>query len=327
MAEILVGTNSPISHQVFWYGDVVDADNLPTVRIYDTTEDPAISPPISPLTLLQTITSVKDETNIGLYNVYLPLTLVNRNRTLKLEWNYSVGGINATKTHDLFVVTPYTDLAQAFQSIGLSSDPSDPMYKTFKELKAAERYARKKIENYTGQSFSLYDDIQIVYGAGSDILPLSYKLNDLHELYVNDILLYDSLNEINNWGYDVQISETGYGIRVNRANMLDNTVYVANGMVPPSINDYGSGVFRDGVKYKVAGRFGWDKVPDEVELACIELMKDFFSTDKEWRNKYIKSIQTFDWNFDYNSLAFSGTGNLHVDQLLSEYVITKSVII
>jgi hypothetical protein len=56
-------------------------------------------------------------------------------------------------------------------------------------------------------------------------------------------------------------------------------------------------------------------------------MKDFFSADKEWRNKYIKAIQTFDWSFDYNSLALSGTGNLHADQLLADYVITKSVII
>lgn len=327
MAELLVGTNSPISHQVFWYGEVVDADAPPIVRVYDTTEDPGVYPPISPLDLLHTTDSIKDETNIGLYNVYLPLGLVDRNRTLKLEWRYYVNQSLVIKTHDLFVVTPYTDLSQAFQSIGLSSDPSDPLYKTFKELKAAERYARKKIESFTGQSFYLYDDIQIVYGSGSDILPLSYKLDDLHELYVNDILLCDKLNNINNWGYDVQVSETGYGIRINRANMLDNTVYIANGMVPPSINDYGSGVFRDGVKYKVAGRFGWNKVPDDVELACIELMKDFFSNDKEWRNKYIKSIQTFDWNFDYNTLAFSGTGNLQADQLLAEYVITKSVII
>jgi len=56
-------------------------------------------------------------------------------------------------------------------------------------------------------------------------------------------------------------------------------------------------------------------------------MKEFFSNDKEWRNKYIKSIQTFDWKFDYNGTAFTGTGNSYADQLLSEYIITKSVII
>jgi hypothetical protein len=325
--EILVGTNSPIPHQVFWRGEVVDSDSLPSVKIYDITEDPAISPSINPSTLLQTLTAEKDETNIGLYNVYLPLTITNRNKTLKLVWEYNVSSSPVSSTHNVFVVTPYANFSQASLYLGTSTDPSDPMYKSFKDLKMAERYARKKIENYTGQSFYLYDDIQTVYGSGSDVLPLPIKLNELHELYINDVLLYDGINNVNNWGYNVQISETGYGIRINRANMLDNTVYIANGMVPPSINDYGYGAFGDGVKYKVAGQFGWDRVPDEVELACIELMKDFFSADKEWRNKYIKAIQTFDWSFDYNSLALSGTGNLHADQLLADYVITKSVII
>ncbi len=325
--EILVGTNSPISHQIFWKGEVIDSDAVPSVKVYDTTEDPAISPAINPSTLITTLTSEKDETNIGLYNVYLPLSITNRNKTLKLVWEYSISGSAVSSTHDIFVVTPYTNFSQASLYLGTSTDPSDPMYKSFKDLKMAERYARKKIENYTLQNFFLYDDIHTVYGSGSDILPLPMKLNELHELYVNDILLYDGINNINNWGYDVQVSETGYGIRINRASMIDNTVYIANGMVPPSINDYGYGGFGDGVKYKVAGRFGWNKVPDEVELACIELMKDFFSNDKEWRNKYIKSIQTFDWKFDYNGSAFTGTGNSYADQLLAEYVITKSVII
>lgn len=325
--EILVGTNSPIPHQVFWKGEVVDADYAPYVIVYDITEDPAISPLINPEDLLDTFVAEKDETNIGLYNLYLPLWITDRNKTLKVRWQYEVDGETVHTDHTVFVVTPYTNLSQATLYLGTSSDPSDPMYKSFKELKMAERYARKKIENFTLQNFFLYDDIHTVYGSGSDILPLPMKLTQLHELYVNDILLYDGINNINNWGYDVQVSETGYGIRINRANMLDNTVYTANGMVPPSINDYGNGAFGDGVKYRVAGRFGWDKVPDEVELACIELMKDFFSADKEWRNKYIKSIQTFDWSFDYNSATFTGTGNAYADQLLGEYVITKSVII
>ena len=79
------------------------------------------------------------------------------------------------------------------------------------------------------------------------------KIYDLHELYANDILLLDTINEIDNWNYDVEITTTGYGIRVNRANMLDNTVYTANGMVPPSIND-SSGIFRSDTQYKVQTR-------------------------------------------------------------------------
>jgi hypothetical protein len=50
MAEILVGTNSPVYHQVYWEGEAVASDALPTVKVYDITVDPGIIPAISPST-------------------------------------------------------------------------------------------------------------------------------------------------------------------------------------------------------------------------------------------------------------------------------------
>ena len=109
--------------------------------------------------------------------------------------------------------------------------------------------------------------------------------------------------------------------------MLDNTVYTANGMVPPSINDTYGGVFKNGSVYKIQGVYGWDVVPDEVNEACIYLMRDYFSKDKTWREKYLHSVQSFDWHFEYNTGAFIGTGNLYVDQILLPYVLTQMVVI
>jgi hypothetical protein len=325
--EVYIGSNPVIKHKIYWRHQVVDADSLPTVKVYDVTNDPDIYPLISPQTLLTTLTSVKSEVDPGSYEVYLPQEFTNRNKELKLRWEMIVQGDGIFKDHQIFVVTPYVDLAQAVSELGLSSDPSDPYYKSYEELMMAERYARKIIENYTGQSFYLYDDLHVVYGDGSDSLRLPFKINSLHELYENDVLLVDNINGINNWSYDTQISESKFGIRINRSNMLDNTVYTANGMVPPSIHDTNGGVFRSGSVYRVQGRYGWEDVPDDVDLACIELMKDYFSKDKLWRNKYIKSMQTFDWNFEYNTGAFAGTGNLYVDQLLLPYVLTQMVVI
>lgn len=324
--EILIGSNSPINHKIFWKGALTDADFTPAVEIYDVTEDPAITPLINPNTYLMIVNAEKSETDPGTYNLFLPLSLTDRKRQLKLKWTYNVQSTPATKIHNVFVTQPYADIAQAMDALGVSSDQSDPNFKTYAELCAAERWARKVIENYTGQQFYLYDDLHTVYGAGTDVLPLPYKLNDLHELYENDILLLDTINDIDNWNYTVQVSETGFGIRINKAAMIDNTVYTANGMVPPTINDM-TGVFVKNNVYRVQGRYGWESVPDDIELACIELMRDYFSKDKEWRNKYIKNIQTFDWNFEYNSDTFSGTGNAYVDQLLDTYVLTQMVVI
>jgi hypothetical protein len=325
--EIIVGTNAPVKQRVFWKGGIAKADSLPIVKFYDITEDPAIAPSINPGVVLETQEAEEIDTDYGVYSVYPPLSLTDRPRSLRLVWEYEVDGEPVTKEHKLFVVKPYTDLTQAADALGFGFDQSDPNYRTFADLVAAERYARKLIENYTQQQFYLYDDVNVVYSTGSDTLPLPYKINQLHELYLNDTVLVDNINNINNFNMPVVISESGFGLRVDRSNALDNVVYYANGMVPPSINDTGRGMFVNGGTYRVAGRYGWDQVPDEVELACIELMRDFFSKDKEWRNKYIKSIQTFDWQFQYDTSAFSGTGNNYADQLLLPYVTNKMVVI
>jgi hypothetical protein len=324
--EILIGTNSAIRHRVFWKGESAYADDLPEVRLYDITEAPEDNPAVTPGTLLSTGTAEQSETDIGVYNFYPDLEVTNSPKELMAEWSYEVDGSPVLKRHEVYVVVPYVDISQAVDTLGFGSDYNDPNHKTYQELLDAERYARKVIENYTQQKFYLYDDVNVVYGAGTDILPLPNKIKDIHEIYVNDILVVDNINNVNNWGIPVQVAESGFGVRVNRANMLDNSVYTANGMIPPTINDY-SGVFNKNARYKISGKYGWHEVPDEIELATIELMRDYFSKDKVWRNKYIKSISTFDWKFDFNSTTFTGTGNNYVDQLLLPYVINKMVLI
>jgi hypothetical protein len=323
MAEIFTRTQSPVSHKVFWNGDVANADSVPLVKLYDITNDPAILPAVSPTQQLGILTSVLDENNPGTYTVNIPYQYTDRNKTLRLQWEYSIGGVVVVKSDEVYVVTPYVDFNHV-QDLEFSTDSSDPNYKSYRDLMKAERYARKIIEQHTGQKFYIYDDLYVVYGYGSDILPLPAKIYSIHELYANDTLLLDNINDIDNWNYPVEISESGYGIKVNRSGLIDNTVYTANGMVPPSINDY-SGLFQSGVSYKVQGKFGWEKVPDNVELAAIELMKDYFSKDTMWRNKYVKNISTFDWDFEYTGDAYTGTGNAYADNLLADYVLTTKV--
>jgi len=327
MAEILKNTNAPIYHQVFWKGGVVDADALPTVKVYDITEDPEEEVPTASQ-LVATLTSEKDETNIGSYAVYLPLQLTSSAATYRLLWEYTVETSVVSYRHDVFITVPYVDLYQASTALGISTDPSDPSYKSFSDLAEAERYARRRIEEYTGQRFYIYGDVYRVLGSDSDTLPLPDKIDTIDRLYMNDILLVDNLTTpvTNNWNYDLQISETNFGIRINRANMLDNTVYTANGMIPPTIHD-SDGIFRNNVMYEVHGKFGWRKIPQEVELACIELMKDYFAKDNTWKNQYVKNIQTFDWQFEYNSEAFTGTGNAYADRLLADFVVSKASLI
>ena len=103
-------------------------------------------------------------------------------------------------------------------------------------------------------------------------------------------------------------------------------LFRSNGLVPPSINDVNyQYAFKKDSRYAVQGRFGWSSVPDNVEEACIILIKQFFEKDTQWRNKYVRNISAFDYSFEFMEDAHRGTGNLYADQLLLPYVITGMV--
>ena len=326
MAEIYKDQTSPVKTKIFWGGELVDADDDVVAVVYDITEDNTISPTVNPNISLGTFIATKLDSDFGTYQIILPLDLCKRNRKFKIEWQYEVDGNEGAHTYFIDVVTPYANLSDIIDDLNFGTDTSDPNYKTYHELQMAEKYARKLIEIYTNQVFYLYDDRQIVYGSGADILPMPFKMNAIHELYQNDVLLIDNINAINNWTYAPIISESGFGIRVNRQDMMDGIIYTANGLIPPTINDIGSsGAFKKDYRYSVQGRFGWSSVPDNVEEACIILIKQFFDNDRAWKDKYVKNISTFDWKFEFMEDAHRGTGNLYADQLLSPYVLSGMV--
>lgn len=328
MAEIYKDTITPVKTKIFWGGEIVNADNdLVQADVYDITEDPTISPAINPTTQISTSTATKIETDSGSYQVVLSTFYTGRTRKLKIVWRYQIGGLNGQHTTFVDVVSPYVSLEEVIEDLSLGSDANDPNNKTYHELRMAEKYARKIVEYYTGQKFYLHDDKFTIMGNDSDTLPLSYKINTLHTLRANDQLLVDNLNDINYLGYTLEPTTSGFGLKLNQSSFVDNTVYVANGMLPPSISDINPNIFRRGHSYDVYARFGWEDVPDDVEQATIEIIKSYFAKDRMWRDRYVNKISTTDWDFQYTSDAFSGTGSAYADKLLLDYVVTQMVIV
>lgn len=322
MAEIYIDQTAPVKTKLFWGGEIIDPDGEVIAEVYDITEDETINPTVDPNTVILTIGATRLETDVGTYQIVIPFEYCRRNRKFKIIWSYKVQGMDASHVYYIDVVTPYANLSDVWDDLNFGTDTSDPNYKTYHEVQMAEKYARKLIEAYTAQYFYLYDETQIVYGYGSDVLPLPFRIHEIHELYENDVLLINNVNNVNNWLYTPKISESRFGIRVDRTQMLDNTIYTANGLVPPTVYDTNyRGAFKQDARYTVQGRFGWPSVPDNVEEACIILIKQFFEKDTAWRNKYVKNISAFDWKFEYMEDAHRGTGNLYADQLLLPYVI------
>ncbi|MFZ9740589.1 MAG: hypothetical protein ACO3DP_01220 [Candidatus Nanopelagicaceae bacterium] len=322
MAEVFVNSHDVVSTKIFYAGNIVDADGEVQAHVHDITEDISIVPPVDPSVPVLILTALKDETNIGSYSITIPSYINNREKKLLIEWSYFIDGEVVEHTTLVDVVKPYCSFGEAINDLNIGTDPSDPNYKSYNDLKLAEKYARNIIEDFTGQEFYLYEDEIVVYGVDSDILPLQYKINNIHKIYANDILLVDYVSHINNWGYSPIISESGFGIRLDKTTLLDNTVYIANGMVPPTVNDlYAGQAFRDGVRYRIKGKFGWDRVPSQVQDAAIQLMGHYFAKDRIWADRYLKNISTFDWDFEYSDEVYKGTGCAYADKILSDYVI------
>ena len=90
MAEIYVGSNFPVRTTIFYAGELYSATGYVTAKVYDVTEDPAITPPINPGTLIYETIAIELETDPGTYQIVLPLSLTTRQRSFKIVWEYQV---------------------------------------------------------------------------------------------------------------------------------------------------------------------------------------------------------------------------------------------
>ena len=112
MAEIYVGSNFPTRTTIFYAGELLVANGPVTVQVFDVTEDPAITPPINPGTLIYQGQATALETDPGTYQFILPLNLTQRQREFKFEWIYNVNNQNITHVSHVDVVTPYVDITE-----------------------------------------------------------------------------------------------------------------------------------------------------------------------------------------------------------------------
>ena len=321
MPEIYIRQTSPVKFKLYWGGEIRDADGSVTATVKQVNADGTIGSTIG------TYTATKLETDMGTYQITIPSILANTDKKLKVTWSYLVDNTAGFEVQSLDIVTPYVNISDVIDDLNIGTDQSDPNYKSYHELQLAEKYARKLIEEYTNQVFYSYAGKQVVYGHGSDILPLPVRIESVSDLYEEDVALYYNGQITESWIYEPVVSESNYSVRVKRADLVDNIVYTANGLVPPSINDRGySGIFKKDFRYIVKGTLGWSHVPDNVAEACKILMQQYFEQDRAWKDKYVKNISTFDWKFEFSDRATNGTGSLYADQLLSPYVTNGMVI-
>jgi len=309
MAEIHAGTNGPINFKTYYNGIAKDPDVGPTVTIFY--ED---------ATTGTVLTANNTDVDAGSYFTYVPISATTSYKYFYLKIDYTISGTVFSDRKHYLVTRPYATVADIVDYSGYGVDTVDTNYKTYDEIMSAERYARFKINAFTGQKFDYTQKTISVLGDGVDVLLLPERIESISKVYENDVLVYDSTSANNQ--VTLKVTDTNYAIVIDKGAGLE--VFES---YPYQADRPNAGYFNNGSKYSVEGMFGYKNVPIEIYDCTIRLANDFFHQDTIWKEKYVKSMQTGDWNVDISPAAFTGTGNSAVDRMLEPFVANRMVVI
>lgn len=312
MLEVYTGSVGKINLTTF------DKDGLPTQP--DTQPLVSIFDAETGALLASGGASLVDADYEGEYEYHIPQQITSVDRVLKVQWVYVVSEHQTTQIDYLYVITPYATIDEITSELGFSSRPEDYNYFSYEKIQSAERTARMIINTELGFTLGKKSKEVSCYGSGTDVLYVGEKIISISSLKENDQLVIDT--GINTFGYPIEITETGYSIRI--VPDPGNDIYEQE-IVDPA--GYLTGRFRNGYRYDVSGVFGWNYIPPEIKQCVFLLVNDLLCSESTWRTKYLKKINSGQMSVEISSLSFTGTGNAIVDSLLQQFKSIQAVVI
>lgn len=308
--ELYTGRTQNIYLDVYVNDELVETTSLPSVSLYDNKTDILIANGIAK----------KELSDEGHYSFEIRDDYLQVDRDIKAVWSYSYLGNSMSNIDTYSVVTPYLSISDSYTKLHFGREEGDQNYMPLHEVQQAEKFARFMIENYTGMSFGKHEKTLTAYGQDADVLFLGERVISIYSLKENGKTVIDLSANTNNFGYPIEVTETGFSVRI----VSDDDINEGGKMdiVYPM-----KGSFYNGYRYELNGVFGWKAVPEKVQTAALMLMKDYFGKDNIWRARYVNSVSFGDTDMQFSKLAFRGTGNFYVDKLLDEYKSTNMAVI
>ena len=225
-------------------------------------------------------------------------------------------GSYSTDFLDISLVRPYVTADELASELGLTivtGTPSDTSEVKRSTLERWERQARMFINSKIDDKIRLKYKTVTVVGQDTDILYLDgNRIESFDKITKDDEVIYDKQEEIDLLGYTFEISKSKLQLKpVAIGTNIDEGKSV--------VAIYDPGYFERGSIYNVRGEYGWKNVPEELREATIILVDDIRCNDWSYRNKGLKSVKNDSFDLQYNDIIFSGTGNILVDSLISEF--------
>ena len=229
----------------------------------------------------------------------------------------SVGsnGSYATDFLDISLVRPYVTADELAEELGLTivtGTPADTSEIKRSTLERYERQARMFINSKIDDKIRLRYKTVTVVGEDTDVLYLGERIESFDKITKDDEVVYDYQEDINLLDYTLEISKSKLQLKpfLPQYNIDEGKAMSAV---------YDPGYFERGSIYSVRGEYGWKNVPEELREATIILVDDMRCNDFSYRNKGLKSVKNDSFDIQYNDVIFSGTGNILVDSLISEF--------
>lgn len=232
------------------------------------------------------------------FETYIGLQYTNKESELDIEWTFTIGTEVSVVTYNYRIVTPYADL-QEVKTIF----PELNIY-TYDQLSAMERRVRMEIEIYCNQSFGREVKTLTAYSDGGRMVRLPERIIRIDAISANGLIVSNPY----------QVSGSGFGIEWS--NFVTGTFYSRPPVSSPvhRFPDRSSSI-----NFLITGEFGYKQIPTPVSEAALILLSDRFCGENEWRDKYMDSIRSGDWRFEFNERTYYGTGNATADTLLKPF--------
>lgn len=287
MKELLVNNLSTVEYIIYVDGVATAADGLVVAKAF-----------LNEATTSTTLTVTTPAT--GKYKALVPMSMVSEEGAVRIEWSFALQSNPVVLSEEYAVVTPYAPWSY-FQS-----------KTTYTEYLECERVARKVIDWYCGQSFGKIEAIYAIEGSDTNGLRMPRRLLSLTEVRWQDVYTNPSIitapNPYDGWvEYSWELMADGWILRTPRSRRRIDAAY------PTRFS------FKRNTSYNVEGIWGYSSVPTNVVEAAKIVIANLLCKDQKYRDKYLESIATGDWDIKFMKEAFAGTGSVTADQLLKEY--------
>lgn len=202
------------------------------------------------------------------------------------------GGSNATFTEYVKVVTPlftWKDLPRDFNRDEVAELES--LVRTVVEAKTGQVFGKRKMSHQASTASSV-----INFNA-----PL-IRFTGVSDRYLTDTTTLNPPKipyEVFDEGYSMAVDWKNYDIKTD-------SFWLTSSNKCRNLYIYGD--------------FGYDSVPEDVKRAALLIAGMWGSQQAVWRDRFVATIRSSDWNVTYSEKGFDfTTGSVTADMLLSKY--------